>query len=174
MATTLETKRLLLVPMTRECLSAVDDAAAIARVTRAHVPDSWPVEHYDQDVLDFTRKALDADPETEFVIRYMVLREPLRTVIGMFGVSEPTDDGRLVIGYSVLPEHRRQGFASEALAAVVAWGFRDPRVMVISGDTYPELTASIKTMESCGFTFAGAGEGDGVIRYELPRVARAF
>lgn len=169
MATTLETARLLLVPMTRDVLTSPDDADAIARVTRARVPESWPVEHYDQDVLDFTCASLDGDPETEFVVRYIVLREPERTVIGMVGAQRPDADGRMMIGYSVLPEFQRRGYASEALAALVEWAFTQPPVRVVAGDTYPELTASIGTMLKCGFRPAGAGEGDRVIRFERHR-----
>jgi len=172
MATTLETKRLRLVPMTRACLTAVDDVEAIARVTHAHVPASWPVEHYDQDVLDFTRVALDADEATEFVVRYLVLRDS-ETVIGMVGAAPPDADGRMMIGYSVLPEFRRCGYASEALEAIVAWGWTRPEVRAIAGDTYPELVASIATMQRCGFEAAGAGEGEGVIRFECRVSSRA-
>lgn len=169
MATTLETKRLRLVPMTRACLTAVDDVDAIARVTHARVPASWPVEHYDQDVLDFTRASLDADPTTEFVMRYVVVREPEPVVIGMVGALTPDADGRMMTGYSVLPEFRRCGYASEALAAIVEWAWTRLEVRTIAGDTYPELVASIATMRRCGFEPAGAGDGDGVIRFALQR-----
>jgi len=171
MATTLETKRLRLVPMTRACLTAIDDVEAIARVTQARVPASWPVEHYDQDVVDFTRTALDADEATEFVVRYLVLRDEEPTVIGMVGAATPDADGRMMIGYSVLPEFRRCGYASEALAGIVEWGSTRPEVKIIAGDTYPQLVASIATMQRCGFEPAGTGGGEGVIRFERRRAS---
>jgi len=173
MATTLETPRLRLVPITRECLGAIDDVAAIARVTHARVPASWPVEHYDQELLDFTRAALDADPSTEFVIRYIVVDDGEPAVAGMVGCGPPDATGRVLIGYSVLPEFQRRGFASEALAALDDWLYAQPGVTLIAGDTYPELIASIATMRRCGFEPAGAGDGERVIRFTLPRPQRA-
>ena len=167
MATTLTTARLRLVPITLPCTSTPTDREAIARTTSARVPDSWPVEHYDQEVLDFTRDLLEREPGTEFVLRYLVTRDD-PTVIGMVGSSPPDREGCVVTGYSVLPDWQRRGYASEALAGIIDWLRENPAVKVVAADTYPHLIASIRTMERCGLTFVGAGEGDGVIRHELP------
>lgn len=170
MPSIIPTPRLLLVPMTAECVAASpDDREPIARATGARVPESWPAEHYDQDALDFTRAAMEKDPEQEWLLRYIVVREPEPVVAGMFGAMAPDGDGRVTIGYSVLPEMQRRGYASEALEAVVAWAFARPDVRIVAGETYPHLIASIRTMEHCGFRLAGAGSGEGIVRYELER-----
>ena len=87
----------------------------------------------------------------------------------IIGCGPPDVDGRVLIGYGVLPEFRRRGYAGEALGAFAVWALRDARVRVIIGDTYPHLTASIRTMERNGFRYAGPGEEEGTIRYELTR-----
>ena len=58
--------------------------------------------------------------------------------------------------------------AERAMSASTPWDV-GCNVTTIIGETYPHLIASIRTMESNGFRFAGAGSGDGVIRYELRR-----
>jgi ribosomal-protein-alanine N-acetyltransferase len=167
MATTLMTPRLRLVPMTLACCASPDAREVIESVTAARLPDGWPVEHYDQEALDYTRGVLEKEPETEYLMRYLVTRDGEPTVIGIVGGSAP-DEGNAVIGYSVHPDWQRRGFAGEALAALVEWMRGDPRVQTVVGETYPHLIPSIRTMEHCGFTFAGAGSGEGIIKYELP------
>jgi RimJ/RimL family protein N-acetyltransferase len=167
MSSTLTTARLRLVPLTLDCTTSPDDVAAIARATDALVPDPWLLEHYDQEMLDYVRGVLEKDPASEYVPRYLVTNDD-PSVIGMVGCNAPDSAGRVIIGYSVLPRYQRRGFASEALLGIIGWLRRHEGVRIIAGDTYPRLTASIRTMEHCGLVFAGPGDGEGVIRYELP------
>src|SRR5712692_7956592 len=105
-----------------------EDRATVARDMNAAVPESWPPEHLDREALDWCRDALDRDPSNAgWALRYIILRQPLPTVIGMVGMGPPDTEGRCVTGYSILPEFRRCGYAKEALSGVVAWAFGDPR-----------------------------------------------
>jgi len=164
----IETPRLRLVPLTLPYVTSTpDDRTTLARECGAEVPPSWPPELWDQDAQDWCRRILEADPSTDWIPRVMVLREPHPLACGAIGFGPPDADGRVIVGYGVLPEFRRRGYASEALGGLVTWVFEDPRVRVIAGDTYPHLIASIRTMERNGLQYAGKGQEEGTIRYEL-------
>ena len=164
----IETPRLRLVPLTLAYVnSSPDDRAVLAREIGAEVPPSWPPELWDDDAQQWCRRILERDPSTDWIPRCLVLREPRAIACGVIGIAAPDEEGRVLIGYGVLPEFRRRGYAAEALGRIVRWAFEDPRVRVIVGDTYPDLVASIRTMERNGFRLAGAGQDEGTLRYEL-------
>jgi RimJ/RimL family protein N-acetyltransferase len=146
-----------------------DDAAALARALGVNIPDNWPVENYDADPLVFSIKALDEDPASEpWLLRYYIERET-NTLVGFGGGCGLPKSGAWTIGYSVLPQFRRRGYASEATAALIAQAFEHEEVERIIAETYPELVASLGVMQKNGFRFVGPGEGERVIRYELRR-----
>jgi len=162
------TERLDLRLGTRDAFAvAIDDRAALARVLGANVPGDWPVEHYDDGVREWCLNMLEANPETPWLLRYLILRET-NTVIGTCGGFKPSES-TVVVGYSILPGHRRRGYATEATLALIDLAFSDPAVERVVADTYPELEASIGVMKKCGMTYYGPGDEEGTIRYELKR-----
>lgn len=177
-AKAIKTRRLELIPGAPEIFRArVDDRDALARfLNGARVPENWPPELYDQDAVDWTAKYLDENPGAAgWVVWYLVLRaesaaEGVRTALGICGFKgEPAADGTVEIGYGVLAQYRRAGYASEAARALVGRAFSHPQVTRVIAETYPELAASIRVMEKNGLRFAGDGSEERVIRYELTR-----
>jgi ribosomal-protein-alanine N-acetyltransferase len=172
------TERLELIPGTAEMFVArVDDRESLSRhLGGARVPDNWPPELYDQDAVNWTARYLAENPDTGgWALWFLVLRpneaaRGARTVIGCCGFKgKPVADGTCEIGYGVLPQFRRAGYASEAVRALLAWAFSQPRVARVIAETYPELKPSIRVMEKNGLRFIGDGSEERVIRYELTR-----
>ena len=149
----------------------LEGRAALAEALGVGVPDSWPPELYDDDARAFALARLEAAPE-EFGWwhHYVVETDPVPTLAGIAGFKGPPDaDGVVEVGYSILPERRRRGLATEAVGALVAKAFATDGVRSVVAETYPGLEASIGVLEKLGFEKAGAGSEPGVVRYRLQR-----
>ncbi len=175
------TSRLALVPATATHLQAeVVGRAALGAALNADVPPSWPPELYDEDAVRYFLSRVLEHPEQPGWGSHYVVRRPtaleMPLLIGTGGFKgAPDDAGSIEVGYSVLPEQQRRGYATEALRGWVEWAFASPSVQTIVAHTLPHLTASIRVLEKAGFCYAGKGNDphalaeERVIRYELSR-----
>lgn len=168
----LNTPRLRLVGATPAMLRAEgDDHTRFGELLNARIPASWPPELYDDGARLWTLNAVESTPEhAGWWMYYVVLDGPEPELAGVAGYKgPPDDDGTVEVGYGVLTEHRRRGYATEATAALVERAFGHPHVTRVIAETMPELVPSIGVLEKLGFTLEGEGSEPGVIRYTLPR-----
>ena len=156
------TQRLTLVAITPSLLRL--DAPQLARALNADVPGLWPPEHWEPHVFDFLERQYDRAPHTIAWNRYVLLRSQPGTLIGTIG-GFPRNETEAEIGYSILGPWQRQGFATEALLAILNEISRTAAVETITAQTFPHLVASIRVLEKCGFAPAGAGDEEGTVRY---------
>jgi [ribosomal protein S5]-alanine N-acetyltransferase len=174
----IETPRLLLIPATPETLKAeLVGREALAAVLGVEVPESWPPELYDADAVRWTLSALEEGRGADgwslyYVVERLTTGSPARLCGGGGFVGAPDATGTVEVGYSIVPECRRRGYAREMVEACVAWAFAHPDVTRVIAHTLPHLTPSIRVLESSGFVYVGphaaAGEAD-AIRYERRR-----
>ena len=171
----IRSERLELVPATIDVLSAaLERPSALGTALRARVPPTWPPEFLDRPALEFTRDRLIEMPgDREWWMYFVVLpAADERILIGTAGYKgPPAEDGTVEVGYGIVTDHRRQGYASEATRELVARAFRLPEVRRVIAETLPELTPSIGVLQKCGFQLIGEGSEPGVIRFELTRAA---
>lgn len=177
----LRTERLELRPGSATALrAALESNDALAEALEVTVPGSWPPELYDQDAIRWSLAQLGDRPDGGPYGVYYLIRRPDETtkgaLIGVGGFKGPPNaKGEVELGYGVVPEFQRQGYATEAVRAWVALAFANPAIHTVVGQTLPSLVPSIGVLEKAGFRFAGAGadegapEGAQVIRYELSR-----
>lgn len=169
------TERLALVAGTPEMLRAeLRDPQELGALLDARMPDEWPPALYDRAALEFWLWQLEEHPELDGWCSYYMVRRwmhpPDRVLVGVIGYKgSPGADGVVEIGYSVVAEHQRRGYASEAVRALVARAFGDARVECVMAETLPALVSSIGVLEKTGFRLVGEGSEPGVIRYELHR-----
>ncbi len=148
---------------------------ALAAVLDAVVPASWPAGEYDADAIRFFRQRLIEDGEhaVGWYGWYAVRRPegaPVATLVGSAGFfGPPAADGTVEIGYSVAPEHRGNGYATEMIEALLSRAFADERTTRVIAHTTDENAASVAALRRAGFLRAGAGREPGQVRYERGR-----
>ena len=171
MALSVRTQRLELVAATVDLARAeLDDLPALARRLGASVAAEWPPPLNDRDSQSWTLRYLEQHPAAVGWCMWYFLLHADRTAVGVGGFKGlPSADGTVEVGYSVLEAHQRQGYASEAVEALVAWAFGHPEVTRVIAETYPELAASVGVLGKTGFRSIGAGSEERVIRFERRR-----
>lgn len=171
---TIITERLRLVAATPEMLEAdLNDRARLAELLSAVVPNNWPPETL-RDALGFFHDRVSSQPERAgYWFWYWIGTRNSGapdTLLGSGGFKgEPDSSGTIEIGYSVLPQFHRKGYATEGADALIAWGWLDSRVERIIGDTLEDNIASRKTLMGLGFKPAGPGAEPGLLRFRLQR-----
>jgi [ribosomal protein S5]-alanine N-acetyltransferase len=168
------TDRLALVPATIESTdAALADVQVLAACLEAVVPPTWPPELLDPPALRFTRNRLAEGPDQAgwwlyFVLLQDGLSPPI--LVGSAGYKGPPGvDGTVEVGYGIVRDHQRRGYASEAVRGLLRHAFARPAICRVIAETLPELTPSIGVLGKCGFRLIGEGSEPGVIRFELTR-----
>jgi RimJ/RimL family protein N-acetyltransferase len=65
-----------------------------------------------------------------------------------------------------VPEHQRQGLATEAVEALLELAMADPTVQVIVATTYATLHASVRVFQKPGFVEVSRAPMTGLMRFE--------
>ncbi|MBI1884846.1 MAG: GNAT family N-acetyltransferase [Chloroflexi bacterium] len=124
-----------------------DDAEAIGGFS---LPPHWPFAGDDR----WLRRWLDqmrADPAVQpWLLRAMVLPRS-RRMVGHGGFHGPPDDGRLDLGYTVMPEQRRRGYAYESALALMEWAAREHGVRRFRLSIAPDNAPSLALAARMGF-----------------------
>jgi [ribosomal protein S5]-alanine N-acetyltransferase len=168
------TERLELVPATVELTrAALEGEVALAASLGAFVPVTWPPEFLDRPALEYTLDRLgEGAQQAGWWLHFVVLARGAsgRTLIGSAGYKgPPSPDGTVEVGYGIVRDHQRQGYASETVRGLLEHAFAAPAVHRVIAETLPELTPSIGVLRKCGFRLIGDGSEPGVIRFELTR-----
>ena len=138
-----------------QALAAGDVAEAANRIG-ATVPADMP-EHL-RNFLHYRLAQLEADPSLRQGLgRAMILADQAgRHVIGSIGFhGAPDEHGRLEIGYKVEGEFRRQGYAREAVRAMLDWAATTHGIHRFVASISPTNEASLSLTAAFGFEQVG-------------------
>lgn len=170
----LETPRLFVHAGTITLAQAeLNDTNELARLLNADLV-CWPPPLNDADSMKYFADFIERHPHgVGWGAWYIVRRatpESSSILIGNGGFKGmPDEQGTVEVGYSIIEQFQRQGYATEAVNALLKWAFSHQEVRRVIAHTLPDLTPSQKVLEKCGFVFVGEGMEEGAILFELKR-----
>jgi len=166
-------RRLNLVAATPELIEKdIESRDLLSAALGVSIPKSWPPDLYGPRALQFALAQLGDRSEKGWSFWYLMTNESPAELVGICGFKgRPDASGTVEIGYSILADYQRRGFASEAVAALVGWAFSQHNVKEVCAETLPHLVQSIGVLKKNGFEFTGAGSEAGVVRYAVKRVS---
>ena len=135
----------------------------LAEKLNATVSPAWPSGEYDRDAMEFFLSCFEkgGDAVQGWYGWYAINTDSdtgKRALVGSGGYFGPPDsNGTVEIGYSVLPEWQRQGYASEIVSILVSHAFTFDKVGKVIAHTSSKNKASTKVLTSCGFVNTGLG-----------------
>jgi len=150
----IETERLQLVPLDEELMEAL----LVRGEVPFAVPGDWPNEH-DARFLALRLQQLRENPERRaWPVCAIVLDGAMVGHIGYHG--PPGANARRVpdaveVGYTVFPEHRRQGYATEAVRGLLGHA-REHGVRRFIASVGPQNAPSLALVRRLGFVEVGS------------------
>src|SRR6188472_3559141 len=93
-----------------------ENRAELGKLLNARIPADWPPDLNDLTMKELSIRWFENHPEGRgWLCWYFILNSKRRELIGIGGFSDVPDNGKVEIGYSILPRFQRQGFATEAV-----------------------------------------------------------
>lgn len=159
----IRTARLEIVPVDVEIARAeLRDPAAFAALLSATVPDNWPPDML-SDARALFLDLLEAGPGRTGWLGWYALwqyeEDAAPVLVGGAGFLGPPDaNGRVELGYSILPQFYGMGFATEMAGAVIEWARSHADVRDIVAQTAGDNLSSRKVLAKLGFDEVGPGD----------------
>src|SRR5579884_3005315 len=146
----IETEHLRLIPFALELMQvALIDKNRLAQMLGVRVPDSWPGEDL-AEALPFFIQMMEQHPEAG-TWDGLILHKADHVLIGGMGFKDgPDEHGMVEIGYSIIPEYQRRGYATEMARALIAWVFSNPDISVVTAECLDDNIGSIRVLEKVG------------------------
>jgi RimJ/RimL family protein N-acetyltransferase len=155
----IRTNRLALVPLSPAFLDALlgGRRAGAEAALGLELPPDWPDRH-DLGFLELRRNQARADPaRKEWLPRAIALERRMIGHIGFHGppgVNARRDPDAVELGYTVFPEHRRRGYATEAVRALLAHAQTEGVTRFIAS-VAPDNEPSLAIVRRLGFVEVG-------------------
>lgn len=147
------TERLLLIPFTiTMCQNLLNNDFSDVFKMGFKKGKSWP----DSDVIETLPRIINnlsrVESPTGFE-SWMIIKNDTMEIIGDLGFKGPNSEKENVdIGYGIIKEERKKGYAEEAATAIIKWAFSTEIVKEITAACLFNNVSSISLLQKLNFT----------------------
>lgn len=147
------TQRLTLIPYTIQiCQNLLNNDFSDLSKMGLQKGKSWP----DQDVIETLPKIINNLNQVEAPTGFeswMIIKNDTKEIIGDLGFKGFNyKDENVDLGYGIIKEERRKGYAEEAVVALIQWAFLTDKVKEITAKCLLDNYNSIKLLKKLNFT----------------------
>lgn len=157
----IETKRLLLVPLTYDQLilyiradNSLEKELSLNESARTIPPDL-------KEALEGTILPNMADPQKNYLystLWTLISKAENKMVGDLCFFGEPNQEGEIEIGYGTYDGFQNKGYMTEAVGGMIEWAKTQPGIRTITAGTEKNNSASFKVLEKNGFKKYGENE----------------
>jgi len=161
-----ETKRLQLVPFTRELMkTTLAGREALGAQLGVEIPSTWPGSDLAEALPGCVEQMEHA--ASEFAWNWLIVHKRDLVIVGDVGFLGGPQDGMVEIGYSIVPQYRNQGYATEAALSLIHWALQQREIYRVTAQCLDSNLGSIKVLQKIGMRqFACEGS---MLRWEAQR-----
>lgn len=144
----------------------------LSRLLNAGFDHGWPPPENDENTMEWFFTRIYDNPDARgWLMWYFVLNENnKRTAIGNGGFTGPPDEEGIVeCKYSILEAVQKNGFATEALSALVKWAFTFDCANKIIAHIPQANKPGIKVLENNNFKLSGVSSETQRLIYALSK-----
>lgn len=147
----IETDKLQIIPCTKETIQIA---------INQHYENGPQISNYLEE--------LAKDPSLYYWGCWLVVRKEDDRVIGDIGFKGKPDENQTVeVGYGFLEEFWNQGYATEAVKALIGWAFNNSKVEKIKAETLKDNYGSMRVLEKLGMQ--RTDETESMVNWELDK-----
>ena len=152
MSLLIETSRLKLLPFTKKiCEETLINSVEALKSINIIPCEGWP----DLETLNTLPRILvnlnKAEQPSGFE-SWMIIEKNSNYLIGDIGFKGiPNDNGEIDLGYGIIANKRRSGFAIEAASCLLAWAFAQLKVKVVTANCHSDNLGSKRILSLLNF-----------------------
>ncbi|MGB8955703.1 MAG: GNAT family N-acetyltransferase [Tumebacillaceae bacterium] len=146
-----ETERLRLIHLTQERIQAlIESPQKLGELLGMNVAAEWPIQDF-AEVLPWLAGLMEKQPSLCDWAGLLVHKADNALMGDMgFKSSGPDESGMVEFGYSIAPDYRGHGYATEMAKGLVAWALEQPGVTQVTAECLPDNIGSIRVLEKTG------------------------
>lgn len=148
----LETERLSLLPLQSHQLAlSLEDYAKLQADLGLRVIDTVLDEEMQYAMQVRLRKVLEDVENYLWLTNWAIILKKKKLIVGFIMLKGyPNESGEVIVGYGIDEVYRKNGYASEALKAIIQWIFENPKALFVIADTEKNNIPSHKVLENAG------------------------